>query len=208
MTAMVLLSTWMESQVEFWLPVKSHEGYDISNCGRVRSWRIVKPLPNRGGTIPARRKTALLLKPRANKHGYIIIGLSRTNKGVRGKGRSEPVHRLVAQAFISNPENLPCVNHITGLKVDNRMDALEWSTHKQNSKHAWATGLQHRDRYAFAMKMVEARREFREVPDVLVRMIRNMLRDGISQGQIRRWSGLKAVMIQSIAVGRTYKDVA
>jgi len=56
--------------------------------------------------------------------------------------------------------------------------------------------------------MILARNDYRDIPDVMIRMIRKMLADGISQGQVRRWSGLKASAIQGIAVGRTYRDVA
>lgn len=206
MTAMVLLSEWMESQVEFWKPIQEFDGYDVSNFGRVRSWRITKRLGNKRGSVSVRRHIPRLMKPNIPKAGYPVVGIGRTMKNNNGRSRS--IHRLVALAFLPNPENKPSVNHLTGLKSDNRLDGLAWATRIEQARHAWATGLHKRDRFAVSKKMVEARKDYREVPDVMVRMVRVMLADGISQGQIRRWSGLKAATIQSIAVGRTYRDVA
>lgn len=204
---MVLLSEWMASQVEFWRPT-AHVGYDVSNFGRVRSWRTVAVSRTASGqvkgTIQARRGKPLILKPAVGKWGYYQISLFNN----AGKRKSFRVHRLVALAFLVNSENLPSVNHVTGLKTDNRLDGLAWASRKEQAIHAWANGLHKRDRIAQARKMVDARKPYREVPDVLVRMIRNILASGISQGQVRRWSGLKHTTIQSIAVGRTYKDVA
>ena len=62
--------------------------------------------------------------------GYLRVQLYMGN----GKGRTEKVHRLVAIAFIDNPDNLPEVNHINHQRDDNRVENLEWVTHKENSE--------------------------------------------------------------------------
>jgi hypothetical protein len=71
------------------------------------------------------------LKPATDKKGYLRVGLM-----INKKLQTKKVHRLVAQAFIENPQNKPCVNHINCVKSDNRVLNLEWCTHKENTQHA------------------------------------------------------------------------
>jgi hypothetical protein len=71
------------------------------------------------------------LKPATDKKGYLRVGLM-----INKKLQTKKVHRLVAQAFIENPQNKPCVNHINCIKSDNRVLNLEWCTHKENTQHA------------------------------------------------------------------------
>lgn len=107
---------------EIWKPVKDFEGlYEVSNMGNVRSFKKDKV------------KTLKLIK---RETGYMFVNLYK-NKKLYHKS----VHRLVANAFISKPENKSQVNHINGKKYDNRVENLEWCTAKENSQHAWNTGL-------------------------------------------------------------------
>jgi len=70
------------------------------------------------------------------RNGYNAVCLRNNNK------KFLSIHRLIAMAFIHNPNNLPCINHINGVRNDNRIENLEWCTHKQNSQHSWDIGLQ------------------------------------------------------------------
>lgn len=102
---------------EIFLDVKGYEGlYQVSNLGNVKS------LVN--NKCVEREK---ILKPVNIGNGYVRVMLckNKTNKLYL-------VHRLVAQAFIENPTNLPCINHIDENKQNNSVENLEWCTHKYN----------------------------------------------------------------------------
>lgn len=129
-TAMVLLSTWIESQVELWMPIEGYPRYDVSNFGRVRGCRIKH---NRKGEVI--HTTPFIMRPQISvKHAGVTLSRD-------GRGRRVYVHRLVAKAFLPNPENLPEVNHITAYPADNRVDGLEWASHLGNHQHAKNNGL-------------------------------------------------------------------
>lgn len=77
-----------------------------------------------------------ILKPKIDKYGYECVTLTKN-----GKRKSYTVHKLVAMAFIPNPKNKKTINHINGIKTDNRVENLEWNTEKENQQHKWDNGL-------------------------------------------------------------------
>lgn len=105
--------------VEEWKPIKDYEGlYEISSNGRVKSLNY-----NKTGREQ-------ILKPIKNRFGYLQIILNQN-----GKKKHFSVHRLVAQAFISNIENKPCINHKDEDKTNNKVENLEWCTVSYNNNY-------------------------------------------------------------------------
>lgn len=109
---------------EIWRKIEGFEKYEVSNLGRVRSLDY-----KHTGEIK-------VLRPILNRYGYLRINLYKNSKLC-----SRSIHRLVAQAFILNPENKQQVNHIDANKQNNIVSNLEWCTNLENMQHARDMGL-------------------------------------------------------------------
>lgn len=109
---------------EIWKKVKGYSSwYEVSNMGRLKThnWK------NKGITK--------IMRPAMDHGGYLRTMLKR----IDGKTHTIKVHRIVAENFIDNPENKPQVNHINGIRNDNRVINLEWCSHSENIKHSFFT---------------------------------------------------------------------
>lgn len=106
--------------MEEWRDIEGFKGlYQVSNLGRVKSL-----------------KKGIILSICDNGNGYKVVNLK-----VNRIQHMKTVHRLVATAFIPNPENKKEINHKNGDKSNNSVENLEWCTRSENGKHAYRTGL-------------------------------------------------------------------
>ena len=119
---------------ELWKDVKSFEGlYQVSTLGRVRS--LDKYIDVKIRNVDKVLKRGKILKPSYDKDGYLRICLCENQQRIY-----RSIHRLVAMAFIPNPDNKPCVNHIDSDITNNKVDNLEWVTPKENVHHSYLYG--------------------------------------------------------------------
>lgn len=101
---------------EIWKDIEEYEGlYQVSNQGRVKSLKYGKER---------------ILKPAPNSDGYLFVVLCKD-----GKTKTYFVHRLVAMAFIPNPEGLPCINHKSCIRTENNVNNIEWCDHSYNNSY-------------------------------------------------------------------------
>lgn len=117
---------------EIWKDVVGYEGlYQVSNLGRVKS--LEHFVPTKNGAV-RNSPSKIRINCFDGKYYHVILYK-------QGRRKVALVHRLVADAFIPNPNNLPQVNHKDGNKLNNNMDNLEWCSAQDNILHAFATGL-------------------------------------------------------------------
>lgn len=131
---------------EIWKPIKGYEGcYSISNKGNVKSEsRYIKLKFGR------RFIHEHILKPIKMNTGYYAVNLRKSNTY-----RMINIHRIVAEAFVDGYSKIKdTVNHINGIKTDNRVENLEWVTHGENIALAWKTGLCHTSELTGGVKAV------------------------------------------------------
>ncbi|ATN94422.1 HNH homing endonuclease 3 [Bacillus phage BSP10] len=158
--------------------VEYGNNYEVSNLGNIRN-----------------KQTGRLLKGRLNPKGYLGVNLY-----LNGKSKYYSVHRLVATAFLPNPEGKPQVNHIKGdEKQNNSVTNLEWVTGHENIQHAFSTGLQKARKGESNSKSV-----LRE-DDVV--NIKTALTAGVSQYKLASLYKVSRSTIRSIQNGSSWAHV-
>lgn len=173
--------------MEIWKPTVGIPGYEVSNLGRV------KKIPcGRGFNSVERIKTPVI-----SKDGYLMLNW----KTLDGKQHSKPIHRIVAEAFIPNPEQKDTVNHIDGDKKNNSATNLEWATRSEQLTHAYIHGLRssHRGEQSTNSKLSKDDVEF-----IRKNTVKRSRTHGIPA--MARKFGVSYETIYNVLSGKTYKE--
>jgi hypothetical protein len=158
--------------MEIWKTITNFENYEVSNLGKIRRKYL---------------KGYKFRKP-VNQRGYSTITFS-----IGYNFKKFQIHRLVAIEFLENLENKSCVNHINGIKDDNRVENLEWVTHSENEKHSFRV-LGKKSNGIIK----------RKIPIDKINDIKNMSKGGISQRAIAKLFNVSQSAIYKVVNNKTY----
>ena len=141
-------------------------------------------------------KELTISKYKKNKQGKQVV-YPRIRLCIEGKGKWIALHRLIAEVFIPNPENLPHVNNKDGNRLNNHVDNLEWCTHEQNIKHSVENDLNPKgERQGIAIATEE-----------VVRHIRELRKQGLTYPKISEMVGLKRRTVEAMGSGQNWNHV-
>ena len=184
---------------EVWLPIKGWECfYEVSSWGKVKRLKREVYHLRRSDVKPH------ILKERIWKgflevNGYRCVALQDSQNGRRENCK---VHRLVAEAFIPNPENKPCVNHMDGIKENNHLSNLEWVTIAENIRHASKIGLLKGALDARGTKNSQAK-----LSESDIRKIRQLKREGMLHKEIADIFNVSRTCITNIVNRKLWSHV-
>lgn len=172
---------------EAWLPVSGFDGYyEVSNMGRIKS--LARTIDCIDGS--QRRYREKIISVKGMMRGHPLALLCRD-----GRSKSYRVNRLVAIAFIPNPENKPEVNHKNGITADNTVKNLEWNTGQENTLHGRRVlGMCVRERHGQAKLTMDKINEARELRKL-----------GMSYPELGRRFSVSHVAIRNALIGKTWR---
>lgn len=184
--------------MEQWVVVDWLDGYrgvlSVSNTARVRRTSYTYETTGRWGTLHTTTKPDKIISSYVEKNGYATVAVQ-----VAGKRKKFQLHHLVARAFCTGYEPGLCVNHINGVKTDNRPSNLEWVTLAQNTKHAWSTGL---------VNLRGENSPLHKLTSGQVRIIRRLLKLGASSNELAVLVGVDVKTITGIRDGLKWSHLS
>lgn len=169
---------------EEWRPIDGYEGYEVSSHGQVRSfWQERRPVLLANSHI---------MQGGLDQRGYRLIGLKRRVAGSARRIKTHRLHRMVANAFIPNPDCLPQINHKDGDKLNNRVENLEWISNADNATHAAKNNL-----YAAGL-----RSGMGKWPDAMARAVQTLISGGVRPVDVSRVLGVPMGSLYWLSGGR------
>jgi len=181
---------------EIWKDVEGFP-YQVSNKGSVKS--LERKMSHSRNPVFSCIKKEKIISICNDGRGYKFAGLCSGSKRIYKK-----VHRLVAKAFISNPENKPQINHINGIKSDNRAENLEWVTCKENHSHAIKIGLAKNPVYDNRGE----KNHTAKLNEMQVRIIRRLGEYNLTQEEIASYFPIKREQVSHIINRKNWKLLA
>lgn len=170
---------------EIWKQIPWMEpGYMASSLGRIKRPELRRTFMRNGRAVSDVRPARCLVGPRMNKKGYARVNLG---------GRVYLAHRIIAELFVENQEGKPQVNHINGVKSDNRAVNLEWVSNYENRRHAVTHGL-----HAYGERCAK------KLSCANVVRIRSLLAAGRSQREISEEVGISQKTVSNIHLRKAW----
>ena len=160
---------------EQWKPVPNYEDYNVSSFGRVKSFKNGK---------------VKIMKPKLYMNGYLYIGVTKNNKQ-----KAVLIHLLVARLFLQNNENKREVDHVDGVKFNNYVGNLRWSTSKENKAFAYQLGL---------MKVGENHHNSKLTNEQVIFIRENP--EKLTREQLAKKFNVDMATISNVQMGKVYKN--